>query len=152
MLAGCPGPANGSVPSISNVGEPCMPHRAASPSVKITSRDTETPSRPSSAAASRSSRSGAFGHSGTARTVRCICPAPVLWLPGQVAVEPLERGPDPWPLVPAARHDFSANRFGCAAQPLAHHRRLIVPGPALQEVHTIDADANLGVITEMDQR
>jgi hypothetical protein len=61
-------------PSTSKVGEPRMPHRAASPSSRITWRDTVTPARPSRTAASRSSRTGAFGQSGVVRTVRCIQP------------------------------------------------------------------------------
>jgi len=71
-MLGCPDTANGSTPSIRRVGEPCIPHRAASLSSVITSCDTETPARPSSTAASRSSRTGAFGQCGTARTVRCV--------------------------------------------------------------------------------
>jgi len=93
MLADWPGPANGSVPSISSVGEPSMPRRAAWPSSLITSYETETSSRPRITAASRSSRTGSFGQSGTARTVRCIVFL-FVGLPGHVPIEPREHGSD----------------------------------------------------------
>jgi len=140
-----PSSANGSTPSISNVGEPCMRHRAASSSSEITWCDIETPARPPRTVASRSSRTGAFGQPGTARTVRCIHPAPVAWLPGQVPVEPLQRRPDHRALMPAARHDLPANRLGGTAQRLAHHRGLMVPCLPPQKMDTADADAYLGM-------
>ena len=130
MPGDCSGSPNGSTPSISNVGEPRMPHLAASPSLEMTWCDTETPARPCRTAASRSLRTGALGQPGTARTVGCMHPAPVFRLPGQVPVEPLQRRPDHRALMPASRHDVPADRLAGTAQRLAHHRGLVVPGPA----------------------
>lgn len=36
MPGGCPSWVNGSIPSISNVGEPCMPRLAASSALEMT--------------------------------------------------------------------------------------------------------------------
>src|SRR5215471_17204878 len=66
-------------------------------------------------------------------------------------IDPAERWPDHRPVVPAAGHDFTAGRFGGAAQPLAHRRRLKVPCPAAQEVDAVDADTDLGMVAEADQ-
>src|SRR5262249_62233195 len=54
-------------------------------------------------------------------------------------------------VVNAPGHDFAAGRFGGAAQPLAHRRRLKVPCPAAQEVDAVDADTDLGMVAEADQ-
>ena len=86
------------------------------------------------------------------QTVRCIHPAPVAWLPGQVPVEPLQRRPDHRALMPAACHDLPANRLSGTAQRLPHHRGLMVPGPPPQKMDTADADAYLGMVAEVDQR
>jgi hypothetical protein len=72
-------------------------------------------------------------------------------LPGHVPVEPSERRPDHWPLVPASGHDFAADRLSGTAQPLAHYCRLKVPRPAAQEMNTVDADTYLGMVAQVDQ-
>src|SRR5215470_4823215 len=66
-------------------------------------------------------------------------------------IDPAERGPDHRPVVPAPGHDFTAGRFGGAAQPLAHRGRLKVPCLAAQEVGAVDADTDLGMAAEADQ-
>src|SRR6516165_424936 len=66
-------------------------------------------------------------------------------------IDPAERGPDHRPVVPAPGHHLTAGRFGGAAQPLAHRRRLKVPCLAAQEVGAVDADADLGMVAEADQ-
>src|SRR5207237_1339036 len=113
--------------------------------------ETETPGPPSRTAVSRSFRTGALGQPGTARTVSCICPAPGVLLPGQVPVEPLQRRSDHRPLMPASRHDLAADRLGGTAQRLAHHRGLLVPGPAPQKMDTADADTDFGMVAQVDQ-
>src|SRR5580704_10516842 len=117
-----------------------MPRFAASPSSEMTSWVTDTPARPSMASARRSPSTGALGQPGTARTVTCICPSPVVWLPGQVTVKPLQRWSDDRLLMPAPRHDLPADRLGGAAQRLAHRRGLLVPGPPAQKMDAADAD------------
>jgi len=92
-----------------------------------------------------------LGQSGTASTVRCIRPTPVVRLPGQVPVEPLQRRPDQRALGPASRYDFTADRFSGTAQPLAHHCGLMVSRPPPQEMNTVDADPDLGMVAEVDQ-
>lgn len=69
-------------------------------------------------------------------------------LPGQVPVEPFERWAYHRPLMPAAGHDLPADRLGGTAQRLAHHRSLLVPGPAPQKMNTADTDADFGTATE----
>jgi hypothetical protein len=73
MLAGWPGAANGSDPSIRSVGEPFRPASAASAGSVITRRVTVT-GAPRRAAASRSSSSAACGQPATIRTVSSIGP------------------------------------------------------------------------------
>jgi hypothetical protein len=150
MLGACPGWANGSAPSISKVGEPCMCHLAASPSSEMTLCDTETPAgHPGQPSA------GPLGqaHWGSpARPERSAAhPAPAVWLPGQVPVEPLQRRPDPRPLMPASRHDVPADRLGGTAQRLTQRRGSLVPGPAPQKMDTADADTDFGMVAEVDQ-
>ena len=72
-------------------------------------------------------------------------------LPGQVPVEPLQRRPDDWALMPAPRHDLPADRLSGAAQRLAHHRGLTVSRPPPQEMDTADADTDLGMTAQADQ-
>src|SRR5215813_2194346 len=72
-------------------------------------------------------------------------------LPRQVPVDPHQRRPDHRALVPAPCDDFTADRLSGAAQPLAHHRRLIVPRPAAQEMDAVDADTHLGMVAQVDQ-
>src|SRR5215469_10219407 len=90
-----PGTANGSRPSIRRVGEPRMPHRAASSASAITRRATVAAGRPASASASRCSSTGAFGQPGTARTVSSITSPPFgpgargpAWAPVVLALSP----------------------------------------------------------------
>jgi len=66
-------------------------------------------------------------------------------------VNPHERGPDHWALVPASRDNLTADRLGSAAHSLPYCGRLNVPGPALQEMDTVDADSYLGMVAEVDQ-
>jgi hypothetical protein len=65
--AGTAGTANGSTPSIKNIGDPTKPRRCASSAESITVTVTGTAPRPGSSAADRSaSRAGlSFGQSGT---------------------------------------------------------------------------------------
>jgi hypothetical protein len=151
MLGACPGSANGSTPSISNVGEPRMPNLAASPSSDITSCDNESPARSSRTASSRCWSTGALGQPGTPRTVRSSCRVPVVCLPGQVPVQPLQRRAYHRPLMPASLHDLPADRLGGTAQRLAHRGGLPVPGPAAQKMDAADADADFRMVTEVDQ-
>ena len=72
-------------------------------------------------------------------------------LPGHVPVEPAERSPDHWTLVPTSGHDFAADRLSSTAQSLAQCRRLKVPGPAAQEMDTVAADTYLGMVAQVDQ-
>src|SRR5262245_52410602 len=151
MLGVLPGSAHGSTPSISKVGEPCMPHLAASPSSEITCCEAETSARPSRTAVSRSFSKGALGQPGSARTVSCISPAPAVLLPGQVPVEPLQRWPDRRLLMPASRHDLPGDRLGGPAQRLAQHCCFRVTGPAPYKMDASDADADFGMVAEVDQ-
>jgi hypothetical protein len=53
--------------------------------------------------------------------------------------------------MPASRDDLTADRLGGTTHPLANRGRLIIPGPAAEEMNTVDADTDLGMIPEMDQ-
>jgi hypothetical protein len=53
--------------------------------------------------------------------------------------------------MPAARHNFAADRLGGTAQPLADHCGLLVSRPSPQEMDAVDADTNLGMVAEVDQ-
>ena len=66
-------------------------------------------------------------------------------------IDPAKRRPDHRAVVPAPGHHLTAGRFGGAAQPLTHRRRLKVPCPAAQEVDAVDADTDLGMVAEADQ-
>jgi len=77
-------------------------------------------------------------------------PNPAVWLPGQVPVEPLQRGPDHRALMPAPRHDFTADRLSSTAQPLAQDRCLMIPRPPPQKMNTVDADTYFGMVAEVD--
>src|SRR5215475_11669901 len=72
-------------------------------------------------------------------------------LPGQVPVEPLQHRPDHRALVPAPCDDLSADRLSGSPHPLTHHRCLMVPGPALQEMNAVYADTDLGMIAQVDE-
>jgi hypothetical protein len=92
MLAGCPGPANGSVPSTRIVGDPCIPRRPASCSSAITWRLTEAPKWPASTWARRSSSNATLGQPGTASTIRSTSP-PCLPIPAATVDEIVLSGP-----------------------------------------------------------
>src|ERR1035438_432566 len=53
--------------------------------------------------------------------------------------------------MPSAGHDFAADRLSRASEPVAHRRRLVVPGPAAKEPDAVDAQAHLRVIPQTDQ-
>src|SRR5258708_24377524 len=71
-------------------------------------------------------------------------------LPGEVPVQPPERGPDHRALVPAAGDDLTADRLCDAAEPLAHHCRLTIPRSADQVANTVVTDTDFGMIAEVD--
>ena len=87
----------------------------------------------------------------SAALVQLLSSSFCVWLPGQVPVEPLQRWPDHRLLMPASRHDLPADRFGGTAQRLAHHGGLLVPCPAPQKMDAADADADFGMVAEVDQ-
>src|ERR1019366_6206802 len=72
-------------------------------------------------------------------------------LPGQVPVDPPEYWPGQRVLVPASRHDLTADRFSDTAQPPAYHCRLIVPRLAAQKMNAVDADADFRMVAQVDQ-
>src|SRR5712672_1944917 len=53
--------------------------------------------------------------------------------------------------MPSAGHDLTADRLSRAPEPLTHHRRLVVPGPAPEKPDAVDAHTNLRMIPQADQ-
>src|SRR6266498_1188893 len=99
-----------------------------------------------------SSRRAARSH-GAARCVvpRVTCRTRARELPGHVPVDPQQHRTNDGALVPSVRHDLSTDRLGRPSEPLAHHRRFVVPGPAAEEAYAADAHADLRVAAKPDE-
>src|SRR5712691_10560240 len=72
-------------------------------------------------------------------------------LPGHMPVDPQQRRSDDRALMPSTRHDLTPDRLGRAPEPLAHHRRVVVPSAAAEEPDAVDAHTYFRVIPQPDQ-
>jgi hypothetical protein len=69
-----------------------------------------------------------------------------------MAVDPSEGGSGHRVRRPASGHHLAADGLSSTAELQTKHRGLAVPGSAVEEVRAIDADANFGMVTQLDQR
>src|SRR5207237_2492977 len=72
-------------------------------------------------------------------------------LPRYVPVDPPQRWSGDRALMPSPCHDLGANRFSCSPEPGTQRRGLVVPGPAAEPTHAVEAHAHFRMIAEVDE-